>query len=1012
MKKMISILAGLLFLSVALAQEPDARGNAAKLYRLSAQQFQEEEFAICYRSIETLFSDYPTSLLTQALSTDQQEHARFMQAASAFRLGRMDASSKLKQFLLDYPLSVYAPTAYFYLGSCAMNAGQYQDALEAFQLCPRSCLSKKDYEDFRFQLAVTNLQLGRNKEARPLLEDLLAENGRYVGSVTYYLAYIDYCEGHNDEALAGFRKVEDIEAYRQTAPYFIMQLLFHQGEYAQVLTMAERKLQENPSDSQRTEIYRLSGASYYELGNYSASQDCYRQYLAHKPDLLRSDAYRIGMNYFHDKRYTEATDFLSQATEGQDAQAQNAAYHLGVCYLQQQKTDMARMCFERASLYDYDRRAKEDALYNYALLCYETSFSPFDEQIKAFERILTEFPDSRYSDQIYSHLADAFLSSGNEQAAIDFIDKIDHPSRNMLETKSKLLFQQGMELFNNARYDEACKKFSSAISVGNQTGMSVAEATYWRGEAYYQTNHLTASARDFRAFLSAPGAQGMKAWPAAHYNLAYCYFNTNNFNDALYWFGKYTEIGSIRKTPGYADALSRIGDCYYYGRNYQRAVEYYQAADRESVAGNDYAVYQQAFSLGLLKKNDEKAALLAQFEKRFPKSDYLPQALFEQGRAYIATKRTPQAIAAFERLIQKSPGSDLARQAGIQTGLLYYQQGDTEKAIAAYKNVVSNYPGSSEAQTAVNDLRSIYVATNRVSEYAQYVDGLGGRFKMKAGEQDSLSYEAAERLLVNRQKTEALAAFQSYLKMYPQGFFSAEANYYCASLLNEQQRTEEAVPYYQAVTTHKGHTFVPEALVQLSEYSYSKQQYTQALDYYRQLDAITSDRAQRLTARTGIMRCLAAREESRELLDAASQLMQESNLSPDLLREARYHKAMSLIRLNRTEEAVADMETLAKESKTAYGAEIRYRLAQYYFDQGNTDKADQLAQQFLQEGTPHKYWMARCFVLLADINMQRGDDFQARQYLLSLKENYTVQDDIQEKISERLNKITERSHIE
>ena len=160
------------------------------------------------------------------------------------------------------------------------------------------------------------------------------------------------------------------------------------------------------------------------------------------------------------------------------------------------------------------------------------------------------------------------------------------------------------------------------------------------------------------------------------------------------------------------------------------------------------------------------------------------------------------------------------------------------------------------------------------------------------------------------------------------------------------------------------------------------------------------------------MRCLAAQEESRELLEAASQLMQESNLSPDLLREARYNKAMSLLRLNRAEEAVADMETLAKESKTAYGAEIRYRLAQYYFDQGKTDKADSLAQQFLQEGTPHKYWMARCFILLADINMQRGDDFQARQYLLSLKENYTVQDDIQENISERLNKITERSHIE
>lgn len=1012
MKKMLSALGCLLYLVAAMAQEAEPRNSAARLYRLSVEQFQEEEFAICYRSLETLFADYSSSALQQALSEDQQEHASYMLAASAFRLNRMDASSRLKKFLLDYPLSVYAPNAFFYLGTCAMNAGQYQDALEAFSMCHRSSLSKKDYEDYRFRLAVTRLQLGQEKEARPLLEELLNQGGRYIGPATYYLAYTDYREGRFQEALAGFRKVEDIDAYRQTVPFFIMQLLFQQEDYSQVLTMAEQKLQDNSSESERTELYRLSGASYFELGNHDASRDCYSQYLGLRPELLRTDAYRIGMNFFLDKDYTKAADYLSQAVEGQDALAQNAAYHLGVCYLQQQKTDMARMCFERASLYDFDRKAKEDALYNYALLCYETSFSPFDEQIKAFERILSDFPDSRYSDQIYSHLADAFLSSGNEQAAIDFIDKIDHPSRNMLETKSKLLFMQGMALFNDARYTEACEKFSSSISIGNQVGLSVAEATYWRGEAYYQTNRLTAAARDFRSFLRSAGAQNMKAWPAAHYNLAYCYFNTNNFNDALYWFGKYADMSNIKKSPSYADALNRIGDCYYYGRNYQRAADYYQASDRESVPGNDYAVYQQAFSLGLLKKNPEKAALLTQFEKRFPQSEYLPQALFEQGRAYIATKQTAEAIAAFERLIQKSPDSDLARQAGIQTGLLYYQQGNAERAIASYKKVISDYPGSSEAQTAVNDLKAIYVASNRVSDYVQYVETLGERFKVKAGEQDSLSYEAAERLLINRRKEEALTAFQAYLRMYPQGYFSAEANYYCGHLLSEQQRMDEALPYYRAVITHKGHAFVPEALSRLSEYTYSKQQYDEALVYYRQLETVSSDRVVRLNARTGIMRCLAAKEESRELLEAASLLIQESNLSPELLREARYHKAMSLLRLNREEEAVADMEILAKESKTAYGAEMRYRLAQYYFDRNMTDRADEISQQFLQEGTSHKYWMARCFVLLADINMQRGDDFQARQYLLSLKENYTIQDDIQERISERLNKISERSHIE
>ena len=58
----------------------------------------------------------------------------------------------------------------------------------------------------------------------------------------------------------------------------------------------------------------------------------------------------------------------------------------------------------------------------------------------------------------------------------------------------------------------------------------------------------------------------------------------------------------------------------------------------------------------------------------------------------------------------------------------------------------------------------------------------------------------------------------------------------------------------------------------------------------------------------------------------------------------------------------------------------------------------------MQKGTPHQYWMARAMIVLSDTYKAKGDEFQSKQYLESLKNNYKGGEaDIQQMINERLN---------
>jgi predicted negative regulator of RcsB-dependent stress response len=176
---------------------------------------------------------------------------------------------------------------------------------------------------------------------------------------------------------------------------------------------------------------------------------------------------------------------------------------------------------------------------------------------------------------------------------------------------------------------------------------------------------------------------------------------------------------------------------------------------------------------------------------------------------------------------------------------------------------------------------------------------------------------------------------------------------------------------------------------------------------FKQLQEIAESVENRDAAKLGVMRCAQFTGRQAEALQAAGELLKSAKLSPEIETEARYLRAKSYIALGEKQKAEADLAVLSKNTRTVYGAEAKYLLAQSWFDRNETDRAEKELADFISKGTTHQYWLARAFILQADVFIRKGDDFQARQYLMSLQKNYKGKDDIAGMIEQRLGKLNQ-----
>lgn len=991
-----------LFAGIATAQHTLIYTNSDALFNQGKELYSQRKYAASYRSFEDFLKRID---ITQA---GQQQEAEFYMAANAYELRQVNASDLLTDFLIQQPYTPFLDKTNCMLGILLFEKKKYDKAQKYFEQVNDKNLSNNERIDFMFSKGYTYLQTKNYPQALQVFKELKSMNTRYNLSATYYYAYTEYCRGNYIVALPEFLKIENNDAYKNIVPYYIIQIYYSQKEYDKLNNRAEILLKDNPDNKNNAEIYRIIGEIAYRKHDYKKAISYLKSYEKIFPQVLRNDMYLLGLSYFQVNDYSNTVKYLSKATTEKDEMSENAYLHLGNSYVKLKDITNARLAYEASLRTNFNKTVREEALYNYALTTFQTT-SAFGESIKAFEQLLNEFPDSKYTDEAYDYMTSVYLTTKNYEAAYQSIQKIKQPSAKLVETKQYLLYQIGTEAFMQNKLDKAVDYFTLSL-LSSKTGKYSAECLYWRSESNFRNNHPEQSIYDLNAFFNNPNAISSDNYNIANYALAYGYFSKKNYSEALNWFLKYIDVESNKSLTTYPDALNRIGDCYFNARSFVKAESFYSQAASISPNTADYALFQAAYVTGLQKNYSGKISKLENLLSKYPKSEYTDDALYEMGRAYLMMENDGKAISTYQRLLDTKPTSSLARKAALEIGMINFNGKEYDQAISAFKSVIAKYPGSEESYTALESLETVYIEINDVASYLAYSKTLGRTISTKtANREDSISYIAAEKQYMNGKYEQAISGLKTYLtKFCSGGRYCTTAQYYIADSYYHLNDKANALSAYQALLKITGNQYTEEAVLRSAEITYDQKDYQSALVFFKQLQTVAQSNDNKNAGRLGVLRCSYFLKDNQTTINIVNEIMADPKAGNELKAEARYNRAKAYLSLDETAKATTDLKLLAADTRTANGAESKYLLANVYFTNGMLTETEKEVLDFAKKNTPYQFWLARSFVLLADVYIKQNNDFQAKQYLLSLQKNYTTADEIQTLITDRLTAIGKR----
>jgi TolA-binding protein len=727
--------------------------------------------------------------------------------------------------------------------------------------------------------------------------------------------------------------------------------------------------------------------AYYAKKDFANAAKNYDAFInAKKGTLSREEVYKAGISFFEIKNYQRATDYLKVSATGNDEIAQSSSYYLGHSYIKLDNFAFASTSFQAASKVSFNKQIQEEALFNFAKTNLQRG--SFQIAISTLDEYLDTYPSGRHRSEAETLLAEALINTSDYLRAIEQMDKIRTKSSRIQAAYQKVAFYQAMVYYRDQKYKQAISFLDKSQSFPSDRDLLL-ETHFWKGEVQTADGNLPQAIRSYEAARAMNPASSHPFLIKTHYGLGYAYFNSQQYSKAEEQFRLYTEkLRGRDETQNYDDALLRLGDCQYVQKKFGDASATFQRAITERNSGIDYAYYRLAVVQNFQSRNDEALSQLDRLISGFSSSLYLEDAMFQRGQIYLEEVRYADASRAFSDLITGRPNSPFVPFALEGRAVANFSMQRYDQTISDYKSILDNHPNAQNAETALKGLQETLALQGRSAEFGDYVS----KYKTAnpgSGNVQSLEFESAKSLYIDKNYPQAARAFENYLRSYPQSAQKAEALFFAGDAFLQAGDTERAMGYFKQLEREPASPQRVRAMQKLGMIELERKNYTAAIPYLETASQNARNKVEEAEAVQGLMVANFATLKFQQAISYADRLMTLDGIIPESTPTALLTKAKAQREMNQKPQAETTLQNLVRDHKTIQGAEGLYLLAFSYQERGDVPKSNEAIFDFSGPFADYDFWYGKMFLLLADNFQKTGETFQAKATLESIVERST-----------------------
>ncbi len=536
----------------------------------------------------------------------------------------------------------------YLLGISQLQNKNPQAALTAFDNAARLSFNKSIKEEASFNHAKLNLDQANINAAIGELQEFLKNypNSSFEKEAQKLLIRAFSSANNNAAAVAyieGLKKIDDdFKAAYQRLTYNQGIGEFNNERYGQSILNFDKSLKYTPNNDIEANAQFQKAEAFSALNRYGEAIPVYGQVIRQNPSSTTAikSLYALGYAYYNTKDYKNAlTNFQNYLNKGQATMErqtiEDATIRMADCYLTDKNYTQATALYDKAA--NEGRLDRDYALYQKGLiLVYQEREAEAKVQ---FDKVILQFPTSRFADDALFQSANIDLSKGNYPVAIRAYSKLikDKPKSYLVPPS---LLKRALAYTNVQVYEEAIRDYKRILSdfpdspaakeaiLGLQTTLETAGRSDEMSDvlADYKKKNPESTETEKIEFETAKGLFANEKYPQAikalqnfardypqsdfvdeaNYYIAESYYRTNDAASAL---KSYYLVISDGQSKFVTKSALRAGDLEAKQQNYSRAIRDYALMANLSESKTDQVTGQMRLmdTYFTIKKYDSTA---------------------------------------------------------------------------------------------------------------------------------------------------------------------------------------------------------------------------------------------------------------------------------------------------------------------------------------------------------------------------------------------------------------------